>query len=86
MLAKEPNVFPLVGGRNDHHLKENIQALNVKLTTEQIDYLESITPFDIGFPDNLIGENPRKTGKTGVLVGGAASMAWVKYPKPIGYE
>ncbi|KAA8650633.1 hypothetical protein EYZ11_012315 [Aspergillus tanneri] len=32
VMAKAPNVFPLVGGRKVEYLKDNIQALKIKLT------------------------------------------------------
>ncbi|CAI4706382.1 AIE_G0043650.mRNA.1.CDS.1 [Saccharomyces cerevisiae] len=43
------------------HLKQNIEALSIKLTPEQIKFLESIVPFDVGFPSNFIGEDPAVT-------------------------
>ncbi|CAI4834885.1 AHL_G0000060.mRNA.1.CDS.1 [Saccharomyces cerevisiae] len=48
--SKAKNVFPL-----------NIEALSIKLTPEQIKFLESIVPFDVGFPSNFIGEDPAVT-------------------------
>jgi aryl-alcohol dehydrogenase-like predicted oxidoreductase len=62
VLAKAPRVFPLVGGRKVEHLESNIAALRIKLTPEQIAYLENVVPFEIGFPNSLIGANPRVTG------------------------
>ncbi|CAI4870797.1 AHL_G0006690.mRNA.1.CDS.1 [Saccharomyces cerevisiae] len=59
--SKAKNVFPLVGGRKIEHLKQNIEALSIKLTPEQIKFLESIVPFDVGFPSNFIGEDPAVT-------------------------
>ncbi|KAK9317023.1 NADP-dependent oxidoreductase domain-containing protein, partial [Lipomyces starkeyi] len=41
VLSKTPNVFPIVGGRKVEHLQDNIQALKIKLTTEQIEYMDS---------------------------------------------
>ncbi|QLQ80005.1 hypothetical protein HG537_0C06540 [Torulaspora globosa] len=61
--SKGTNVFPLVGGRKVEHLKDNIAALSIKLTPEQVSYLESVVPFDIGFPSNLIGEDPAISGE-----------------------
>ncbi|QHS71465.1 aldo/keto reductase [Saccharomyces paradoxus] len=52
--SKAKNVFPLVGERKIEHLKQNIEALSIKLTPEQIEYLESIVPFDTGFPNTFI--------------------------------
>lgn len=54
LLHKAPFVFPIIGGRKVEHLLANIEALEIALSTEQISYLESIVPFDIGFPGNFI--------------------------------
>lgn len=56
VMSKAPYVFPLIGGRKIEHLESNIQALSIKLSKKQIEYLESIVPFDPGFPGNFIGE------------------------------
>ncbi len=42
------NVFPIVGGRRPEQLHENILGLGIKLTDEQMKYLEGIAPFDLG--------------------------------------
>ncbi|KAK9482356.1 NADP-dependent oxidoreductase domain-containing protein [Lipomyces starkeyi] len=86
VLAKTPNVFPLVGGRKVEHLQDNIQALKIKLTTEQIEYLESVKPFDVGFPNNFIGEDPKITGKAAGLLAASAPLAFEKYSNPIGHD
>ncbi|KAK9357229.1 NADP-dependent oxidoreductase domain-containing protein [Lipomyces starkeyi] len=86
VLAKAPNVFPLVGGRKVEHLQDNIQALKIKLTTEQIEYLESVKPFDVGFPNNFIGEDPKITGKAAGLLAASAPLAFEKYSNPIGHD
>ncbi|KAL4864069.1 hypothetical protein BDV12DRAFT_176656 [Aspergillus spectabilis] len=83
VMSKAPNVFPLVGGRKVEHLHDNIQALKIKLTQKQIDYLESIKPLDIGFPNNLIGPDPRETGHATGLLAANAQFAFVPAPKPI---
>lgn len=86
VMSKAPNVFPLVGGRKVEHLKDNIQALSVKLTQKQIEYLESIKPLDVGFPNNFIGEDPHLSGQPGMLLSSAAPFAFVQAPKAIGHE
>ena len=53
VMHKAPYVFPLVGGRKVEHLLDNIEALKISLSDEQILYLESVVPFDIGFPNNI---------------------------------
>jgi aryl-alcohol dehydrogenase-like predicted oxidoreductase len=85
VMAKAPNVFPIVGGRKVEHLQDNIQALKIKLTTEQIQYLESVTPFDIGFPNNFIGPDPKVTGKFTGLAAASAPLVIQLDPKPIGH-
>lgn len=86
VLCKAPNVFPLVGGRKVEHLQDNIQALKIRLTPEQIEYLEGVRPFDVGFPSNLIGEDPAVSGAPSRLLASSASLAFVRAPKAIGYE
>ncbi|KAF4953931.1 hypothetical protein FSARC_12287 [Fusarium sarcochroum] len=56
------NVFPLMGGRKVEQLQDNIQGLSIKLTHEQMNYLEGIHEFDLGFPSNFIGQDPNVTG------------------------
>jgi diketogulonate reductase-like aldo/keto reductase len=53
-MQKTPNVFPIIGGRKVEHLKDNLEALDITLTPEQIKFLESQVPFDIGFPISMI--------------------------------
>ncbi|CAI7295554.1 BBT_collapsed_G0044460.mRNA.1.CDS.1 [Saccharomyces cerevisiae] len=74
--SKAKNVFPLIGGRKIEHLKQNIEALSIKLTPEQIEYLESIVPFDVGFPKSLIGDDPAVTKKLSPLTSMSARIAF----------
>ena len=41
VIHKEPDVFPLVGGRRIKHLKENIAALNARPSAEEIKEIEN---------------------------------------------
>ncbi|KAK8044667.1 aryl-alcohol dehydrogenase [Apiospora rasikravindrae] len=65
--SKADYVFPLVGGRKIEHLKQNIAALSIKLTDEQISYLESVKSFDVGFPHDMLGPDPNITGSSARL-------------------
>ncbi|KAK0226770.1 NADP-dependent oxidoreductase domain-containing protein [Armillaria nabsnona] len=56
VMQKTPYVFPLIGGRKVEHLVSNLEALDITLSKEQIEYLESILPFDPGFPNAMIGD------------------------------
>ncbi|KIJ54200.1 hypothetical protein M422DRAFT_154297 [Sphaerobolus stellatus SS14] len=54
VMHKTPFVFPVLGGRKIEHLHQNIEALDVKLTSEHMAAIESIVPFDVGFPHYII--------------------------------
>lgn len=86
VMSKTPNVFPIVGGRKVEHLQSNLKSLEIKLSQKQIEYLESIVPFEPGFPNNFIGPDPHVTGQASGLLGAVAPMAFVQSGKPIGHE
>lgn len=87
VLCKAPNVFPLVGGRKIEHLHDNIQALEIRLTEKQIQFLESANQFDVGFPVNFIGPDPKTTdGTLNPLLHTASHLDVVMSSRAIGYE
>ncbi|KAH7176117.1 aryl-alcohol dehydrogenase [Dactylonectria macrodidyma] len=88
VLQKTRNVFPLVGGRKIEHLHDNIKALSIHLTDDQINYIESVKNFEIGFPMDFIGDDPREAGKQPPIMETltGAKIAWQKAPKPIGLQ
>ena len=47
-------MFPIVGGRKVEHLKQNIQALDISLSPEQIHRIDDAKPLDFGFPYIII--------------------------------
>ncbi|TFK26839.1 aryl-alcohol dehydrogenase [Coprinopsis marcescibilis] len=55
VMHKAPFVFPIIGGRKVEHLQQNIEALELSLSDEQIKFLESVSPIDLGFPHDMIG-------------------------------
>ncbi|KAF8468081.1 Aldo/keto reductase [Russula ochroleuca] len=55
-LHKVPYVFPIIGGRKVEQLQQNIAALDISLTPEQVQRIENAVPFNIGFPSNMIGD------------------------------
>ena len=64
VMHKVPYVFPIIGGRKVDHLKGNIDALGIKLSQEEIDEIDSVEPFDVGFPMNFLfgyGDRQYKT-------------------------
>ncbi|TCD65738.1 hypothetical protein EIP91_002267 [Steccherinum ochraceum] len=56
VMQKVPYVFPILGGRKVEHLMQNLEALDISLTPEHIAYLESVLPFDVGFPQGTFGD------------------------------
>ncbi|KAH8683664.1 aryl-alcohol dehydrogenase AAD14 [Ilyonectria robusta] len=86
VMQKTRNVFPMVGGRKVEYLQDNIKALSIHLTDEQIQLIESVKQFDLGFPMNFIKDDPKETGVAPPLVASSAHIAWQKAPKPIGHE
>ncbi|EMD34694.1 hypothetical protein CERSUDRAFT_140289 [Gelatoporia subvermispora B] len=77
VLQKTTHVFPIVGGRKIEHLMDNIDALNIALSEEQIKFLEEVLPFETGFPNNMIGDGSAFAGLVSVQM---ANMA--KWPLP----
>ena len=60
VMQKAPFVFPIIGGRKVEHLHQNLEALEIALTDEHIKYLESIQPFELGFPyDMFVSQQQR---------------------------
>ncbi|KAF2723356.1 Aldo/keto reductase [Polychaeton citri CBS 116435] len=87
VMSKTPNVFPIVGGRKIEHLMDNIQALKIKLTSKQIELLESVVPFNPGFPNDFVGEDPHTNdSQLNFLLGATAKISFLQGPKPIGHE
>lgn len=74
-------VFPVIGGRKVEQLHENLQALSIKLSEEEVAYLEGVKRFEIGWPHDFIGEDPNVTGVLGRM---AAESAFVAFPDALG--
>ena len=45
-----------MGGRKIEHLQQNVNALSVELTMDEVDEIDAAAPFDFGFPMNFIFE------------------------------
>lgn len=52
---KTPYVFPIIDGRKIEQLKDNIAALAIKLSREEMDEIDMATgqPFDLGWPNSF---------------------------------
>ncbi|PPQ91279.1 hypothetical protein CVT25_006222 [Psilocybe cyanescens] len=62
VMQKTTYVFPIIGGRKVEHLLQNIEALEISLSDEQIAFIESVVAFDPGFPNYLIGDGSSYNG------------------------
>ncbi|THU78802.1 arylalcohol dehydrogenase [Dendrothele bispora CBS 962.96] len=81
VMHKTTHVFPVIGGRKIEHLDQNIEALTISLTPEQIKYLENeAPPFDVGFPSTLIGDGSEIT----FLLKAGSCYQRLPYPQPLG--
>jgi hypothetical protein len=61
-------MFPIVGGRKVEHLEDNIKALTVALTDEQMKEIESVAPLVLGFPESHYGLSSALTGQWNFLM------------------
>ncbi|KAI0466825.1 norsolorinic acid reductase [Xylaria cf. heliscus] len=83
VMHKTPYVFPIIGGRTVEHLKDNIKALTLSLSEEDIKEIESAAPFDLGFPNNFAyRETPNHPGEVFLLQMGGTTD-YVPESKPI---
>ncbi|ESK90213.1 putative aryl-alcohol dehydrogenase [Moniliophthora roreri MCA 2997] len=56
VMQKTTHVFPIIGGRKVEQLQQNLEALDITLSAEQIKFLESQVDFEVGFPMSMIGD------------------------------
>ena len=66
-MHKTANVFPIVGGRKVDHLQGNIEALNIRLTTKDMEEIEGAHPFDAGFPISFLFMNAPINARSGEM-------------------
>lgn len=83
IFHKAGRVFPIIGGGKVDQLKDNIRALELSLTREQVEKLEGLMPFDIGFPADFIGDDSFFTRKTNQFLAIAGEINWETGPKPL---
>ncbi|KAK8203407.1 hypothetical protein M8818_005298 [Zalaria obscura] len=80
IMQKAPSVFPIVGQRKVEHLKDNIEALKISLSKEDIYEIDDAADFDPGFPMNFIfrGVPSYHTDLTAADVGLTRSAAHIE--------
>ncbi|KAK7453186.1 putative aryl-alcohol dehydrogenase aad14 [Stygiomarasmius scandens] len=82
LMHKAPYVFPVLGGRKVEQLKDNIQALTISLTPEQMEFIDSQMPFDVGFPHNIINDGSQPN----FMFNTVCQTARVPYQSPIAHK
>ncbi|KAJ7173658.1 NADP-dependent oxidoreductase domain-containing protein [Mycena filopes] len=75
VMQKVPYCFPVIGGRKIENMLSNLEALDISLSDAQIAYLESIVPFDLGFPHTMIGDGKEYSWVM------KSSAVFVKHPR-----
>jgi aryl-alcohol dehydrogenase-like predicted oxidoreductase len=63
VMHKAPYVFPIVGGRKITHLQSNVEALGLRLSSEDMDTIDNAYEWEIGFPHDFV------TSKNKMVVG-----------------
>jgi len=81
-LQAAPYVFPLVGGRKVEHLHDNIRALHINLSPEQVKKLEAVVPSRLIFPKTFIPGYGDSAG-TSFLMATTGNYDYVSGPQPI---
>ena len=61
-----PNVIPIIGARKNNHIADSLKCLDVKMTDEQLNRLNTISAIDLGFPHEFL----IKDGVKQVVYGG----------------
>ena len=52
--ARPWHLIPIVGARSETQLRENLGALDVELSPEQVERLDSVSGFRVGFPREFL--------------------------------
>jgi aryl-alcohol dehydrogenase-like predicted oxidoreductase len=84
IMQKTTNCFSIVGGGKVEYLKDTIKALGINITDKDIEYLESVQEFSVGFPMDIAGPDPRVAGQPSFILAPSGPMAFQLYDKPIG--
>jgi hypothetical protein len=85
-FSKAPNTFPLVDRGKIEHLQDNIQALRIKLTENQVKYAQSVRSVDMGFPGNFVGVDPKVSERLSAPFARLTSFSFFRASNAIGYE
>ncbi len=68
LMQKHPHVFPVIGTRKVEQIEDNLGALHIHLSDEQMKRLEDVSAIELGFPHDFY----HQPGVQHVLYGGLA--------------
>ena len=77
---------PLVGGRRIEYPHDNIQALSIRLTVEQIRFLESAKLWDVRYPFKMLGDKLRVTENEIITPVPVEKFPFVEHLRAVGYQ
>ncbi|KIJ33590.1 hypothetical protein M422DRAFT_264350 [Sphaerobolus stellatus SS14] len=77
VLHKTPYVYPIMGVSNVEQLEANLKALDISLTPEHIKAMESVLPFEPGFPHDIIGNG---TADPAMITATGNTDRWMPVP------
>ncbi|KAL6412424.1 alcohol dehydrogenase [Ilyonectria robusta] len=83
VMHKSAFVFPILGGRKLEHIRGNIDALSLRLTSQDIADIETAYPFDVGFPHNFLSGSTQRGPKGPGHVRPANVRGWFEYVEDI---
>ncbi|ORY81016.1 norsolorinic acid reductase [Protomyces lactucae-debilis] len=78
VLHSQPYVFPIVGVRTAKHLQDNIDALDIKLSEDELSRINKASNFSLGFPHDMIGQHPSESW----LLSSSGAYAFEPHAKP----
>ena len=55
-MARSPAIHPIIGARRVEQLRDNLGAVNIRLSGEECARLEAVTGFEAGFPSDFIAQ------------------------------
>jgi aryl-alcohol dehydrogenase-like predicted oxidoreductase len=77
LLQKNSNIVPIIGARTIKQLEDNLSCLDFVLSPEHMDYLDSVSQIDLGFPHAFINSEMVKD-----LISGGTNIT-AKFDSPI---
>lgn len=86
VLHKAPHVFPVIGGRSVEQLHQNIAALELKLSREEMNEIDDAAEFDRGWPHSWVAPEVKYDEISGPSDSVLFRFAWVDHvarQKPI---